>query len=92
MTEQRRQVQVPAPQPTPVQFLIEVEPMADGSHWLKLQAFTPTGQAVYFLPPQVAIELAGLLAEEGQKAKAKPIVPVPGPVALPWLPPNGHKL
>lgn len=76
------------PQPVPITVDTGMAELADGSRAVVLTIHSPTGEAVYFMPPEFAAQLSDWLKTAAQQARTGLIVPG---VQAPLPKTNGHK-
>lgn len=66
------------PQPVPLSADVGMVILPDGAKAVLLQLHSATGTAVYFLPPDFATTVSGMLADMAQQATSGLIVPQAG--------------
>lgn len=81
--------QVVQPQPVPISVVVDVA-RGGGQSAVVLSVLSPTGTGVYFLPPDFAEQIAGMLTDRARQARSGLLV-APAGAALPPPPAGGTR-
>lgn len=75
MAESPQSPQAVGPSPVPLTVNVAAAQRGDGTKLIVLEVHSPTGAAVYFMPPDFAVTVAKMIADNAAVARSGLIVP-----------------